>query len=506
MLVATVPLAGHSFGAETGEELTYMNPLKPERAADPWVYKHTDGAYYFMTTAGGFSIWKSETLSGLATGERTVVWTPPTTGPNTRDFWAPELHHIDGKWYIYYTATSKTPGDKSDPLKRRTFVLENNSADPTQGRWTDRGQIYDPSNDYWAIDGTVLEHNGELYFSWSGKPYDYQGGEQRLYIAKLSDPVTIGSSRVEISRPTYDWEKAGSPINEAPQFLKRNGEIYVVYSASHCSTDDYKLGAVVASEDANLLDPASWTKHPTPLFIKSEENGVYGPGHNSFTTSPDGTEDYILYHANPEAGLGCGGNRQLKLQKFTWGADGMPDFGTPVANGVKLPLPSGEQARIFVEAETGNMEGGATLSSNAPHYTGAGYVVLDGAGESVTWTVETNEGKEHQVDFRYANLSDALTLELYLNGARVEGGLDLLQTSTSVWADYKLVRKKIKLKKGTNTIMVTANSTTPIYLDNLTVYSELEDKVKKKDKVGNKDKEKKDKDKKDKDNSEDVSE
>lgn len=469
LAVSTVLSAGSALAANAVP--TYTNPLKADRGADPWVYKHTDGYYYYMTTAAAISIWKSKTLSGLASGEKTEVWLPPSGGPNSIDIWAPELYHIDGKWYIYYTATEKRANGTAEPLKRRTFVLENDSPDPTEGTWIDRGQVFDPDNDYWAIDGTVMEHNGQLYFAWSGKPYDYAGGEQRLYIAALSDPVTMSSQRVEISRPTYDWEISSSPINEAPQFLKRNGKIFIVYSASHCSTDEYKLGYVYAPENADLLDPASWTKHPSPIFQQSPENGVYGPGHNSFTASPDGTEDYVLYHANPEPGQGCGAFRQPKLQKLEWNADGTPNLGTPIANSVALPLPSGEPVKWFLEAEAAATSNGAGTDQTARHFTGTGYAVLNGEGETIEWTVQVDKHRNYTLDFRYANIAPTVEhLELRVDGVLVPGGLALPRTAPRLWADYKLASREVRLKKGAHTISVTATNGTPIYLDSLTIY------------------------------------
>ncbi|TLS48647.1 carbohydrate-binding protein [Paenibacillus antri] len=471
ILIAALAVASASPALAANATPTYSNPLKPERGADPWVYKHTDGYYYYMTTAGGVSIWKSKTLSGLTSGEKTEVWTLPSAGPNSREMWAPELHYLEGKWYIYYTATDRRPNGTGDPLKRRTFVLENDSPDPTKGTWIDRGQVFDPDNDYWAIDGTVLEHNGELYFAWSGKPYDYAGGEQRIYIATLSDPVTMSSNRVELSRPTYDWETGGTPINEAPQFLKRDGNIFLVFSASHCSSDEYKLGFLSAPEDADLLNPEAWTKHPTPLFQQSPENGAYGTGHNSFTTSPDGTENYMVYHANPESGQGCGQFRQTRLQKVEWNPDGTPNAGVPTADSVDLPLPSGEPVKWFLEAEAAAVSNGAEVSKTALHYTGTGYAVANGAGETIEWTVELDKHRNYILDFRYSNLASTTEqLELRVDGELVLGGLALPQTATRLWADYKLASREVRLKKGVHTISVTATSGTPIYIDSLTIY------------------------------------
>lgn len=92
----------------------------------------------------------------------------------------------------------------------------------------------------------------------------------------------------------------------------------------------------------NLLDPKDWGKNPFPVFKQKPESGVYAPGHNSFFKSPDGKENWILYHANSEPGQGCGKYRSPRTQKFTFKKDGSPDFGEPVKSGIPLAVPSEE--------------------------------------------------------------------------------------------------------------------------------------------------------------------
>ena len=149
----------------------------------------------------------------------------------------------------------------------------------------------------------------------------------------MSDPLTISSGRVMISSPRYAWEEAGSSVNEGPEAMIRNGQVFVTYSASGCWTDAYGLGLLQASKDGDLLDPAAWTKHTDSVFRGDAKASVYGPGHNGFFQSPDGTQDWIIYHANESAGRGCGPARTPRIQVFTWNADGTPHFGTPVSAG-----------------------------------------------------------------------------------------------------------------------------------------------------------------------------
>jgi GH43 family beta-xylosidase len=130
----------------------------------------------------------------------------------------------------------------------------------------------------------------------------------------------------------------GLDLMEGPQFLEREDEVFIVYSTRESWLRAYRLGQLrLRHTGADPMQPDSWIKSG-PVF--GEANGVYGPGHNGFAKSPDGTEDWILYHAKVDTLPGW--NRAIRAQPFTWRADGSPDFGEPVAAGVALPVPSGE--------------------------------------------------------------------------------------------------------------------------------------------------------------------
>ncbi len=314
---------------------TFTNPLiKSRDTPDPWVV-YKDGFYYFTATAGrSVYIWKSRTLSGLDSGTKVTVWRAPATGPNSQNVWAPELHFLNGKWYIYYAA------DDGKNANHRLYVLESTTTDP-QGPYVDKGKIAVPGDDRWAIDGTVLRKaDGSLYFIWSGWPAD-TNGKQNLYIAPMANPWTIGGPRVLLSTPELPWEWW---LNEGPEVLQHDGKIFVVYSANGSWTPRYCLG-MLTNTDGDVLNPAAWKKAPRPVFetYKGDDGAVYAPGHNSFTRSPDGTEDWIVYHGKDTSENGWK-NRRARAQKFTWNPDGTPNFGHPVPSGVPLPLPSGEGA------------------------------------------------------------------------------------------------------------------------------------------------------------------
>ena len=309
---------------------TFTNPLLPD-GADPWVLSHDGWIYYTNTTGRNLTLWRTRSLAELSKAEAKVVWSPPETGPNSRDIWAPELHRLDDKWYFYYTATDKVrPGDNT----RYVFVLENSSPDPLSGTWTDKGRV---NTRYSGLDGSVFELRGKRYFVYSA----YDGPQSVLCIAPLKNPWTLASEEVIIARPEHDWEKYDRrEICEGPQFLRRDSRspLCLVYSASACWDDDYCLGLLTAPPDADPLDPAVWRKTPQPVFQKSIENGVYGPGHNGFATSPDGTQHWLVYHAKSVANKACR-ERNPRMQPFGWKPDGTPDFGVPVKVGTPVRWP-----------------------------------------------------------------------------------------------------------------------------------------------------------------------
>jgi GH43 family beta-xylosidase len=240
-------------------------------------------------------------------------------------------------------------------------VLENAANDPLKGEWTLKGKLAD-STDRWAIDGTVFENSGRLYAAWSGWEGEVNG-VQSIYLADLENPWTVNGRGVRISTPEYPWEKMGDrkldrnseqnpaldvdepvhiDVNEGPEVLQHGDKIFLIYSASACWTDFYELGMLTARASDNLMDPASWKKSPVPVFWQSPRAHVYGPGHNSFFKSPDGKQDWILYHANSEPNQGCGAHRAPRAQPFTWKPDGTPDFGRPVSTGKPIAKPTGE--------------------------------------------------------------------------------------------------------------------------------------------------------------------
>lgn len=311
---------------------TFINPLL--KGADPWVAQKEDTYYYTYTHGGSIVVYPTKKMSDLAKASAVTLWRPPSGTMYSKNLWAPELHEIDGKWYVYFAA------DNGDNANHRMYVLENTSDSPMRGNWEFKGQISDPTNE-WAIDGTILNHNGQLYMLWSGGIAGR--APQNIYIAKMSNPWTIAGTRVLISTPNYAWEKFGGAINEGPQVLKSpDGKISVVFSGSGFWVDNYCLGLLRLKEGGDPMNALDWTKPAQPVFSQNVQSGAFGPGHNGFFKSRDGKEDWIIYHARSLPNGGDTNYRNIRMQKFTWNTDGTPNFGSPVKIGDKIRKPSGE--------------------------------------------------------------------------------------------------------------------------------------------------------------------
>lgn len=318
---------------------TFTNPVNPG-GDDPFVTKYNGIYYYCYAVPGGVNVTSASAPHLIHKNPGEAVYRAPRGTEWSHEYWAPELHRVDGRWIIYVAA------DNGDNFHHRMYALGALTDDPC-GPYEMLGKVaVAEPYDKWAIDGTVLTVGGRHYFIWSGWAGDVNV-QQNLYIARMKDAVTLDSPRYLISCPEFAWETGscgvdGLPaINEGPAALQRGGRTFVVYSASGSWSDDYCLGLLELVGD-DPLDPRAWVKYPEPVLKAAK--GSYGPGHCSFTTSPDGEEDYIVYHANSEPHKSWGG-RSLRMQKFGW-KDGLPVFGEPVAPGVEMAVPSDGKKRI----------------------------------------------------------------------------------------------------------------------------------------------------------------
>ncbi|MGI5185728.1 family 43 glycosylhydrolase [Dactylosporangium sp. CA-152071] len=342
-----VTLVVTSGPAAASPAVQFTNPLVNQRA-DSQIVKHTDGYYYFTATVPEYDrivLRRATTLQGLSTAAETVIWRKHSSGVMGAHIWAPEIHFIDGKWYVYFAA-----GATDNVWAIRMYVLEGTGANPLTATWTEKGRIT-TAWDTFALDASTFVAGGVRYLIWAQSEPGI-ATNSNVYIARMSNPWTITGTPVRIATPTLDWEKRGYAVNEGPTVIQRNGRIFLTYSAS--ATDaNYCLGLLTASASANLLSASSWVKSPQPVFTSNASTGQYGPGHNSFTTSEDGQSDILVYHDRSYRDISGDPlndpNRRTRVQKLYWNADGTPNFGIPVPDGVTpVRLQSYNSAGSFV--------------------------------------------------------------------------------------------------------------------------------------------------------------
>jgi GH43 family beta-xylosidase len=302
----------------------FDNPIA-EKRADPWVYRTDDGMYYLVATVPAYDrivIRKAATINGLKTAEEKVLWTKHPSGVMSHHIWAPELHFVDGKWYIYFAA-----GEAEDVWKIRMWALSNASEDPMEGAWTEAGQITTARRSF-SLDATTFEHQGKRYLIWAQAIVEGESGTS-LILSEMENPTTLKGPEVVLTNPEYSWERRKYHVNEGPAILKRNGKIFLTYSAS-ATNQHYCLGMLWIEEDADLLDPRNWHKSPAPVFSSNPQVNRFGPGHNSFTVAEDGETVVMIYHARDYEdieGHELGDpNRATRARTISWTPSGFPDF------------------------------------------------------------------------------------------------------------------------------------------------------------------------------------
>ncbi len=342
MVVMTVVLASTAIAANS--QATETSTVKAqaaynfiERRADPWVIKAPNGGYFFTASVPEFDLIEiryAKTIAGLSAAKPRVVWRKHETGPMSIDIWAPEMHYIDGKWYIYYASS-----DINTRFHNRMYVLGLEGDDPMTGDWLELGRMQTERSAF-SLDETVFQVGNQYYAIWAqqDKAKTYNTG---LVIAKMKSATAIELPEAIITEPLLDWEIQGFKVNEGAAVIKRDGKIFVSYSAS--ATDHrYAMGLIWADENADLLDPKSWHKSPTPVFTTQPQLSRYGPGHNSFVLAEDDKTWLMFYHARDYLELQgtplTDGNRHTRFRAITWDKNGFPEFHNKLSDKQTLEM------------------------------------------------------------------------------------------------------------------------------------------------------------------------
>ncbi|WP_018983725.1 glycoside hydrolase family 43 protein [Salinimonas chungwhensis] len=332
LLGSAATIEAHAADANANDSLVPIdNPLVLQRA-DPMLVRHKDtGCYTFIGTSPKFhqiELRQACRLNDLKLAKPKVIWQKKKNGPMSANIWAPELHEVDGDWYIYFAA-----GEADTPFSIRMYALKNTHDDPMQGKWEEVGKI-DSGWDSFALDGTTFEHNGKRYYVWAQQDKE-KTYNSALWIARMTSPTTLELPATLLTEPKLDWEVRGYKVNEGAAFIEGDDKVFLTYSAS--ATDHrYAMGLLWADADADLLDPDSWHKKEEPVFKSAPSLGRFGPGHNSFVKASDGETDLLIYHSRDYKELQgsplTDPNRHTRARILQWDAEGFPVFNPSVAD------------------------------------------------------------------------------------------------------------------------------------------------------------------------------
>ncbi|MDS0526751.1 family 43 glycosylhydrolase [Clostridium sp. SHJSY1] len=308
----------------------YSKPLIEQRA-DPYIYKHSDGYYYFTATVPEYDkivLRRSKTIEGLKDAEEFTIWTKHATGEMGSHIWAPELHYIDGKWYMYFAA-----GGAEDVWGIKPYVLECDGDNPIDGTWTEKGVVQKATENNsvvnafsnFSLDATTFELNGQRYLVWAQKD---AAGNSSLYMDKMVNPYTIEGNPILLTSPEYGWETIRYNVNEGPTVINKNGKVFILFSAAGTGSE-YCVGMLQADEKSDLMDKTSWKKTAYPVLTTEDLKGEYGPGHCTFTVDEKGN-DILVYHARSYAEISGDPlndpNRGARILRVHWNSDGTPNL------------------------------------------------------------------------------------------------------------------------------------------------------------------------------------
>ena len=406
----------------TVNQTEYTNPLIEQRADPQIKYDEDTKAYYFTASYPAFYnadngydriiLRKADTIQGLSDAEgglekEITIWKAPSTGKMARHVWAPEIHKIKGKWYVFFAA-----GDSGNIWNIRPYVLVCQGDDPYDASsWVQAdgtAEIHAATSEesayfkHMSLDMTYFEHNGKHYVIWADII-----GQSALYMQEINpDKPWEGQGKViMLTTPEYGWERNVERVNEGPTILKHDGKIFLAFSAAGTGPE-YCIGLLTADEDADLMNPESWTKTAYPVLTSADVPGEYGPGHNSFTVDENGNAVFV-YHARSEE---CYKNqcqwssasslydpcRHARVKRVHWAADGTPILNMSYEEELNDAYKN-VTVRVTVEDNSGEEE--LALIENPKNYVGK-------IGETAEFTVKaTGEGLTYKWEYSNANSS-----------------------------------------------------------------------------------------------------
>ena len=242
--------------------------------------------------------------------------------PGAKDMWAPDVHYVNGQYYLYY-AVSTFGSNRSAIGLFTSPTLDPKSPDY---RWTDQGLVVmsTQKDDFNAIDPNhFIDRDGKHWLAlgsfWSGLKLFALNPKTGKLLAPDEKPYSIARRLAPAG--------AAAPI-EAPYLFSHGGYYYLLSSYDYCckgvNSTYYTVvgrskdvrGPYLGEDGSKLMDGQG----TVILNADLQEKGRFrGPGHAAWLI--DGATDYIVYHAYDKE---HGGAPTLRIAPIRWTADGWP--------------------------------------------------------------------------------------------------------------------------------------------------------------------------------------
>lgn len=251
--------------------ISYSTPLY---LADPFILLHNNTYYAYGTNADeGIEVYTSDDL--LTWRKNTELALHKNDSWGEKWFWAPEVYHINGKFYMYYTADEHicvaTANSALGP-----FVQDNKEPMIKGEKCIDNSLFIDD-------DGTAY-----IYF-------DRFNDGLNIWVAELqNDLKTIKAETmtkcINVSQP---WEEIWPRVNEGAFVIKHNTTYYMTYSANSYESPFYGIGFATSSSPKG-----PWVKYLyNPILSRPNNNTLVGVGHSAIFKDKQGNLK-IVFHAH----------------------------------------------------------------------------------------------------------------------------------------------------------------------------------------------------------------
>jgi beta-xylosidase len=313
---------------------TYTNPVWPEVFADPFVLRH-EGVYYAYGTAPGGPDGKqvpvlrsTDMLNWESLGHALV----PAAGMESDQgyhFWAPEVAAHEGRFYMYYSCGNAPEGTDQ---KLRVAVAEHPA-----GPFIDAGKVLVPEQPFSIDAHPFRDEQGQWRLFYCVDFLELSHDERigtGIVVDRLVDMTTLAGEARTVVRPHQDWHvfRKGRTMYgnvydwhtvEGASVLYHDGHYYCFYSGGAWEKENYGVSYVVSKHaEGPYRRPEGG--HEALLMRTPSSGELLGPGHNSFTVSPDGSETWIVYHAWDPGQTA----RRMCIDRVDW-VDGKPVTGGP---------------------------------------------------------------------------------------------------------------------------------------------------------------------------------